>query len=353
MKFIHTADIHLGAKMDSKFTKEISLKRREEIRNTFKRMVSYAIDNGVRAIILAGDVFDSDRPTIKDKEFFYTLIENTPQIDFIYLRGNHDVATYAEKSLPNLKTFNNGWTSYEYGDTVISGIEISSENCSSMYSTLLLPPDKLNIVTLHGQAGDAVGKDRVCLKRLRDKNIDYLALGHVHKPLCAKLDDRGEYAYCGCLEGRGFDETGEHGFVLLETGAKITRKFVPFAERVILERDADISGEKNAYSAYLKVKRLVDPDDKNIYRINLVGEIDDGVEISSKAVAEYLARDCFFADVKDRTRKKLDFSRFEGDLSLRGEFVRTVFSDPEISDEQKRRIVLLGLKALEGGEIEL
>ena len=51
----------------------------------------------------------------------------------------------------------------------------------------------------------------------KDLNIDYLALGHIHSYKCHKLDKRGVYCYSGCLEGRGFDECGDKGFVLLET----------------------------------------------------------------------------------------------------------------------------------------
>lgn len=56
------------------------------------------------------------------------------------------------------------------------------------------------------------------LNRLRGKGIDYLALGHIHQHREEKLDDRGIYVYSGCLDGRGFDECGEKGFVLVETG---------------------------------------------------------------------------------------------------------------------------------------
>lgn len=353
MKIIHTADIHLGSKIDSKFPKEISNKRKEELRHTFKKMVEYARDNDVRVILLVGDIFDADTPLKKDKEFFYSIVRNTPEIDFLYLKGNHDKTAYSKEELPNLKTFSEQWQSYEYENVVISGIEISTENAISMYSTLALKKEKLNIVLLHGQIGETSGIDKINLKKLRDKYIDYLALGHIHKQQMGKLDDRGTYAYSGCLEGRGFDEMGEHGFRLIETGKNITSTFVCFAERTIKEEKVDISGIKDEYSAYLKVKEQIDLDKNNIYRINLIGELDIETEIIGDSVAGYLKNDCFFVDVKDKTTKKFDVNSFKGDVSLRGEFVRTVYSNPTFSDEEKKRIVAIGLKALRGEEIEL
>lgn len=353
MKFIHTADIHLGSKMDSRFPRSISAKRKEELRTTFQRMVAYARANGVRAIILAGDVFDSDTPTIRDKDFFHGVVKTAPDVDFLYLKGNHDLAAHAEETLPNLKTFGEQWQYYDYGDITVAGAELSQNNAASVYSTLTLKEDRTNIVVLHGQIGDAAEKGGINLKRLRDKNIDYLALGHIHKRQNGKLDDRGDYAYCGCLEGRGFDEIGPHGFILLDAGERITRSFVPFAARTITEAAVDISGVQDAYMAAEKVKRQLDFNANDIYRVNLTGAIDSGVELSVSDVAAYLSNECYFADVKDRTSKTFDWESFEGDLSLKGEFVRTVLGDPDLSQEEKTRIATIGLKALSGGDIEL
>ena len=52
VKIIHTADIHLGSKMDSRFSKEIANERKAELRNTFRRLVEYAKDNDVTVIML-------------------------------------------------------------------------------------------------------------------------------------------------------------------------------------------------------------------------------------------------------------------------------------------------------------
>ena len=56
-------------------------------------------------------------------------------------------------------------------------------------------------------------QSKIEVYELKNKNIDYLALGHVHKYKMEKLDNRGIYCYSGCLEGRGFDECGDKGCV--------------------------------------------------------------------------------------------------------------------------------------------
>ena len=82
---------------------------------------------------------------------------------------------------------------------------------------------RVNIVVLHGQIASVSGVDQVNLKRIQGENIDYLALGHIHSHSAEKLDSAGYYCYPGCLEGRGFDECGEKGFILLDiTNGRLT-----------------------------------------------------------------------------------------------------------------------------------
>ncbi len=351
MKIIHTADIHLGSKINS-FPKEVSIARKEEVRNSFKRMVEFANQNGVEAILISGDLFDSVKPLVKDKEFFYSVVSNNPSIDFLHLKGNHDLEGDA-KQLPNLKTFTSEWGSYRYGNVCISGVELVKENATSIYSTLKLSESDLNIVMLHGEAGDISGVQKVNVSRLRGKNVNYLALGHYHSNLFEKLDDNGVYAYSGCLEGRGYDETGDKGFVLIDITDKISYRFIPFSERKISLVTVDVTNLKDAYSIYLNTKLVANFDKNGIYRVELIGELSatlDGVE---KDVKKYLSNEALYVDVKDLTRKKIDVSLYAGDASLKGEFVRSVYSAENLSDEEKSKILAYGLKALSGVEVDL
>ena len=350
MKIIHTADIHLGSKINS-FPKDVSDSRKEELRNSFKRMVEYAKSNAVKVILISGDLFDSEKPLIKDKQFFFSVVKNNPEIDFIYLRGNHDLVGDSE-DLFNLKTFSTTWSSYEYDGVVITGVETVKENSTSIYSTLNLDSQKLNIVMLHGQVGDSSGVQKVNLTKLRNKNIKYLALGHYHSYLTEKLDDYGVYAYSGCLEGRGYDETGEKGFILLDISNKITHTFIPFSQRKISKISVDVTDLKDAYSIYVNAKRVANFNKSDVYRIELYGELDSELTGVAEDVKKYLSSDAMYVDVKDITKTKLKVDNFLGDASLKGEFVRLVYNDNSLSDEEKAKIISYGLKALSGREVE-
>jgi DNA repair exonuclease SbcCD nuclease subunit len=351
MKILHCADIHLGSKMEAKLPKDKMEERRIEVRSSFNRMVNYAKDNGINVIMLSGDVFDSDRPLKKDKEFFYSVVKNNPQIDFLYLRGNHDsMQSYTESDIANLKTFSTEWTTYQYGDVAISGIEIVKDNASSLYSTLKLNPAQKNIVMLHGQYGDVSGVDKINIPKLRNKGIDYLALGHLHTHQYSKFDERGVYVYSGCLEGRGFDEDGEKGFVIVDTD-DFSYTFVKNSYRIIYIIEADISASTDAYTAYNIVKGLIKCGTNDILRIVLKGEIgydSDGLATElEKQLSEY-----YFVSVKDETLRKFNVEEIAGDLSLKGEFIRTVLANNDYTNEQKQQIISIGLKALSGREVD-
>lgn len=352
MKLIHSADIHLGSKLNGKFPKEISELRKQEVRNSFLKMVEFAKANDVVAVLLSGDVFDeAKRPLQKDKEFFLSVIKNTPSIDFLYLRGNHDIMEEADE-IKNLKLFNDEWSYYEYDNVTIAGVEITPSNKTSIYSNLSLNQNGNNIVMLHGDISSDAVKDGISLKKLKDKNIDYLALGHIHSYSTGKIDARGEYAYSGCLEGRGFDETGEKGFILLETNPKITHEFISFSNSVIERKVVDVSGLSDAYDMYVKILKEIEFNKKSIYRIELIGDIEAVYDDLASDVKKYLQNLALFVDVKDLTSKKIDYSAFENDLSIKGEFVRQVRSDKELSEDEKAQVILYGLRALSGREVE-
>lgn len=353
MKIIHCADIHLGSKLESKFTKEKSDTRKKEVLNTFSRMIDYANDNDIKIIILSGDVFDKDNPTLKDKEYFYKTIKKNPHISFLYLNGNHDKEGSYEENLDNLKRFSKDeFISYSFENVCISGIEMTTLNYKSFYSKLNLDKSKINIVMLHGDATDSYGMDKIKIDSLKNKGIDYLALGHIHTYKVGKIDDRGIYAFPGCLEGRGFDECGEKGFIVLDINTSINHKFIPFSKRIIYDIDIDITGAADLYDIKETVKNKVSSIAlDNILRVNLVGELPDEIDFNESDIEETLSS-YFFVSVKNKTTIKIDPLKYNDDKSLIGVFVRNVFENVKYSDEEKQQLINMGLKIFSGKEVE-
>ena len=82
MKIIHCADIHLDSKMSANLTKEKARERKTELLTTFQNMVAYGAEQGVSAIIIAGDLFDTKNVSATARNVVKDLIQGHPKIAF-------------------------------------------------------------------------------------------------------------------------------------------------------------------------------------------------------------------------------------------------------------------------------
>jgi len=364
MKIIHCADLHLDSKMTTNLSKVQAKERKNEILRTFTRMVDYAQKNNVKAILIAGDMFDTRNVSAMVRNTVRDVILQNYEIDFLYLKGNHDNDNFLDKleELPdNLYLFGNSWTSYQYGDVVITGMELNEQNHLSAYNSLVLDHDSFNIVTMHGQLANYKNKEKVetiSLDDLKNKNIDYLALGHVHSYHMDKIDNRGVYCYPGCLDGRGFDECGQKGFVVLnidEETRKVDVDFVPMSSRTLYTLPVDVTGANTTQEAAICMENAISQTQypsSSLVKFVLLGEMNVECELDTSFLEEQFADYFYFVKVKDETKLRVSYKDYEGDVSLKGEFVRLV-SESDLTEEEKSMIIRAGIQALQGEEINL
>lgn len=366
MKLIHCADIHLDSKLSANLEGDKKKKRRNELLENFVNMIEWAKVNDIAGIIIAGDLFDTSNISKTTAAIVRNCIAQNPTISFYYLKGNHDVQSFLygmEEEYPNLFLFGEEWTKYYIGkdnNIVIAGVELNKDNSDSIYDSLVLEPDKYNIVTLHGQNSRYQAKDRtevINITRLKNKSIDYLALGHIHGYVEEQIDSRGVYCYPGCLEGRGFDECGQHGFVQLtieETTLQVSRRFVPWGTRQLYEVYCDVSDCMDSLEAVRAVRNSINEagaDSKDLIKTVIVGQTDSEADINIDYILHELADEYFFIKIKDETRIRIDMDRYMKDVSLKGEFIRQVMADTSIDEDTKAEIIKTGLLALCGEEI--
>jgi len=346
--------------MESNLDKDQALLRRAELIETYERMVDYAVQNNVRAILIAGDLFDKSHIRKEVKKRVVAQIVEHPQIEFFYLKGNHDRCDFMEEGIDDIPSnfhmfTDEGWTSYVLEDVVISGMEINGDNVATMPQRLVLNSANTNIVMLHGQQADYDGKDGaeiVNTTALKGKYIDYLALGHVHKYIYEQLDDRGVYCYPGCLEGRGFDETGDKGFVVLEVeDGKISSEFIPFAYRRLHEIGVAVTPTMDVNATIRRAQEgMEDVDAQDMVKIVLTGERELDDELDVTRIVNYFRKKYFFVKCYDRTKTLVDYDSFMYDKTLKGEFVRLVQSQ-NMDEDKKAKIIEIGIRAIMGEDI--
>ena len=360
MKLIHVADLHLDAKMETGLPPARARERRVELLMTFSRILDEAVEREVDAVLIAGDLFDTRRVTEKTRRLVGDLIAQHPSIRFFYVPGNHDedvFPLFAEDKAPDhfVAFGDGGWESASFDGVRISAT--SAIDRPGIYDELpQAHPGEFHIVMLHGQitrTGEG-GGERIPLRALQNRGIDYLALGHEHAFRCEPLDRRGVWAYAGCPEGRGFDECGEKGYILLDTEAdgegRVT--FCPVAKRTLHEIELDVTGCETLNDICVRqtdaVRGLPTAD---MVKIVLTGALSPEVSYDTVHLQKLLAEQFYFARVKDHTTLCINPEDYAHDISLKGEFIRTVMAS-RLSDEQKQRTILFGLRALRGEEVD-
>lgn len=345
MKFIHCSDLHLDAKMESKLSASRAKERREELMRSFSRLAERASADGVNGIIIAGDLFDTPHPSARCKKLVLDTIEKYSEIDFIVLPGNHDRAFFETcPELANLKLFSDGWTAFDYGNVRVCGSCMPDADALSSYTD----PDMVNIVVLHGE-----DKTDFSLNDLKNKHIDYLALGHYHTYSTQTLDKRGVVCYSGCLEGRGFDECGDKGYSAVSvSGNKLTHNFVTFGGRRLTELVLDMSnGVSYGEQKRIISDALISCEPSELVRVSIVGTYEPEREKFYDSIISEYENGFFYIESCDRSVLKINPEDYMNDISLKGEFIRTVMR--EVEDETRRsRIIEYGLRALAGERVE-
>ena len=366
MKILHCADLHLDSRLTAWLSPEQARERRGELLQTFRHMIEYADREHAEAVLIAGDLFDRRQISAAARNAVLDVLRKHPQTDVYYVTGNHerDGFLQAVPEIPgNLKLFGEEWRSYERGPVTVTGADLRSGNGADLFASLVLDPGKFNIVLLHGLAvGYASGRqaETVDLGALRNKNIDYLALGHLHAHQEGPLPPRGVWCYPGCLEARGFDECGEHGFVMLDIDATrrtCARTFVPFASRRAEEIEVDVTGCLSSVEIADRIEERLLPyrdagqASPDLWKLILTGQVDIACEKDLTYLQQRFADRCYVLKVEDRTRLAVDYRAYALDASLKGEFVRLVEHDGTLDEQEKAEIIRCGIQALAGEEL--
>lgn len=103
IRILHTADWHIGQTLRG-------FSREHEHRKVFGRLEEIIVERNVDALIIAGDVFDSQNPSGEAQQLFYdTLVRVSrarPRMTTVIVSGNHDAAGRLEAPRPLLEAFN-------------------------------------------------------------------------------------------------------------------------------------------------------------------------------------------------------------------------------------------------------
>ena len=231
MKFIHFADAHLDSPfLGLSFLPSESFKQIQNApMQSLTKIVDLALKEKVDLVLIAGDTFDSFKPTPSVQIFFAHEIERlvNAQIQVIMIFGNHDHMAKEDLLVaesPYFKLLGNGEkvetvsyktkNGFEYD---VSGFSYLANHIKDNMAAQF--PAKSNRYTfgiMHAQERAGASAQNVyapfSLSELQNLNYNYFALGHIH--LRQVLSETPLIVYPGNIQGRHINETGPKGCYL-------------------------------------------------------------------------------------------------------------------------------------------
>ncbi len=352
MKLLHAADFHL----DSPFRRlnvQQAMTRRRELRELPRRLAGLARSEGVDLVLLPGDLFDGDRV---HSETIQALVQGLGgmEVPVFIAPGNHD---HCRPDSPYLTV---RWPDnvHIFTSDALSSVELEGLNCVVHGCAFTAPrredcpldgfsapaDGRLHLLCLHGEVGLSGQYGPIPPQALARSGAAYAALGHIHA--CSGLQRAGDtcWAYPGCPEGRGFDECGPKGALVVELAdGGVSARFHPLCRR-------EYRIERVPPDDFTHALEQLPQDD--LVRLILTG---DSAQSPDLAALTRQAEDRFFyAEVRDETTLPQDLWARCGEDSLTGLFLRELRRRLDAADEEQRPALLLaarfGLAALEGGE---
>lgn len=355
LKILHAADLHLDSAFAGR-NPAATARLRRELRSIPEKIVEICRREGCDLLLLAGDVFDA-APTAETLQLLKKVLSEV-QIPVFISPGNHDFCTPASPWLTEVWPENVHIFTKPIVESVavaeldcrIYGAGFASMDCDSLLEDFQIQgEEKYHIAVFHGdpvQSGSAYNP--VSQAQAAGSDLNYLALGHVHKTGSFRAG-KTLCAWPGCPLGRGFDELEEKGVLLVTVDDAADARFIPLDTPRFYELEAVV--ETTAQAAVADQLPAVGNDD--FYRVTLTGECDTpDLEALTAAFAQFPN-----LELRDKTQPPADLWGCVGNDTLEGVYFKMLKEAMEDQDGDSAHIALLAAKIsrtiLDGGEVVL
>lgn len=347
IKILHSGDWHLDAPLQGRTAAQAEILRRELLKIPGK-IAEVCREEGCDLVLLSGDLFDGAY-TPNTYRTVYDALEKMGVPVFIS-PGNHDFISpdspYEKELWPeNVHIFKDqqiSWVDVPSLNLRVYGAGFQSMDCPSLLEDF--QAEGFAVGVFHGDPTQVnspynpVSKGQVAKSGLR-----YLALGHVHK-------DDGFWAgdtlcaWPGCPMGRGWDEQGEKGVLIVSMDKEIQAKFVALDGPKFF----DLTVEGKDPAAVLPAVA-----NEDFYRITLTGEAErvdlDALQAEFAAFPNLILR--------DQTTRPLDIWAGAGEDSFEGVYFGMLRDALDNAEEEDKDTILMAAKLsrqlLEGQEVKL
>ena len=346
MKILHTADWHLDAPLVGH-----GPAMRQALEAIPGQIFEICRKERCDLVLLAGDLFDGAYSPHTYQSLYDVL--KAMEVPVFITPGNHDYCDLSSPWMKELwpenvhifKTSRMESVAIPELDLRVYGAGFVGMDCAPLLQNFRREcPEKYAIGILHGDPTQAASPYNPITKaQVQASNLDYLALGHIHK---ADSFTAGKTlcAWPGCPMGRGYDEPGEKGVYVVTLEDTVSLKFLPLDT----PRFYDLQAETAALGSILPPVRSDD-----YYRVTLTGSCDAPDLTALQAEFAHLPN----LVLRDRTTRPVDVWGSLGQDSFEGLYFGLLKQALDAATEEEKQEILLAAQIsralLEGQEVAL
>ena len=356
MKFVHIADMHFDIPFTSLQKNELGDSRRLEQRNILKKVIQYIKENNIEYLFICGDLYEHEYVKQSTIEFINNQFKEIENTKIFIVPGNHDpiiTNSYYNKFNwnKNVYIFDENVKKIENGNINIYGYGFNNFYLNEdKISNIEIDREKINILLTHASLDASQIEEKnynpLSTKRLEELNMDYIALGHIHKP--SNINENTKIMYCGSTIALGFDEQGAHGMIVgeISENKKLNLEFIELDEKKFIEEEIEISTINTKEELIEKINQTKF-EENNYYKINLIGN--RNFEINIYEILKYITNNNVIK-IKDHTNINIPIEELAKQNSLKGIFVKNMLAKIEEEPQNKQkylRAIQIGIDAME------
>lgn len=359
MKLLLFSDLHLDAHFSWAGPDAARLRRRN-LRSTLTKIVRLASELEADALCCGGDLYEHERFSPDTGEFLRASFEEIAPLPVFLAPGNHD--WYGPASLyhqiswsPNVRVFTeNRFSPADLADgfTLWGAAHRAPANTPDLLKDVKVDRAGVNVALFHGsengsfawQEEGKVAHAPFSADEIGRAGFAHALLGHFHRPV-----DGAMHTYPGNADPLEFGEDGERGAVLLTVrdDGSVERQHYNVASSVVVDVTLDISEATHTGHAQ-DIVRAALVEQSGFVRLTLTGEIApnvdlDPTEFAAGVVAPHLDA---LSTRLSKVRAAYDLEALAQEPTVRGQFVRDVQAANDLSEDERRRVLTTGLRAL-------
>ena len=354
IKILHSADWHLDSPILGRTPEQAALLRSSLLALPGK-IAALCQAEQCQMMLLSGDLFDGPY-TADSYQAVRSALEEAAVPVFI-APGNHDPQG------PNSPWQRELWPEnvFIFQQPHMTGVAVPELDCwvfgagftgpdqDGLLEGFHAEDEKPLIGILHGDPTQTDSPyNPITEQQVQSSGLSYLALGHIHKGGSFR-SGKTLCAWPGCPMGRGYDEQGEKGVLIVTVGEEASTRFVPLDAPRFYDLEAPATADPVAALSAL----LPPVGNTDFYRITLTGEsepLDPDVLTSRFPQFPNLM-------LRDRTVPPMDLWASAGEDTLEGVYFRLLQQAMEGQDEQTCARICLAAKIsrqiLENREVKL